>query len=75
MGKNKHSGGGPGPSKMLKRIKGIFKRKEDEDLNDMRGDSDEDNDEHDTAATGLVLRRGIRCGLIGGHISKPPERG
>jgi hypothetical protein len=46
MRKNKNSGGGPGPSKMLKRIKGIFKRKEDEDLNDMRGDSDEDNDEH-----------------------------
>jgi hypothetical protein len=53
MGKNKHSGGGKGMSKMPNPIKGIrniarkmFNREEDEDLYDMRGDSDEDNDEH-----------------------------
>ena len=41
MGKNKNSGGGPGPSKLLRRL---FKTPEDP--YHQRGDSDEDRDEH-----------------------------
>jgi hypothetical protein len=51
MGKNKHYGGGKGMSKMPNPIKGIrnaARRMFDnqEALSDMRGDSDEDTDEH-----------------------------
>ncbi len=45
MGKHKHSGGGKGMSKMLKPIKGLFKRKEnDDDVYDQHGDSDDDEE-------------------------------
>ena len=51
MGKNKHSGGGKGMSKMPNPIKGIRNAARSmfgsqEELSDMRGDSDEDRDEH-----------------------------
>jgi len=46
MGKNKHSGGGKGMSRMIKPISGMFKSKKHNVLSDMRGDSDEDTDEH-----------------------------
>ena len=46
MGNNKHSGGGKRVSKMIKHIKGLFKRNTlNYDIGDQQGDSDKEPDE------------------------------